>query len=380
VDRVDICIIGAGAVGLGIAYQLSHSKALAKQSILILDSLPSFGQSTSSRNSEVIHAGIYYPPGSLKAELCIEGKSLLYQYLREKELPHKQIGKLIVAQAHQEAALQKILDNAKECGMEDLMWLNERQLKSYEPQLTACFALLSPTTGIIDSHAYMASLLSDCQQRGVTFVPNTEVLEINALHGGFTLTTSSNGLMGKSVERYEFQSQWVINAAGLEAHGLAAKIAGLGPSSVPKVHLCKGDYFTYSKPSPFSRLVYPVPEANTAGLGIHGTLDMGNQLRFGPDTEYIDSVHYDIAEAKRDKFAKAIQGYFPQVTPEMLNPAYAGIRPKLAGPGEPAKDFLIQTKEDHGIEGLIQLFGIESPGLTASLAIGNHVLKVLKNQ
>ncbi len=379
-DRVDICIIGAGAVGLAIARQLSQADAFASSSILIVDSLPNFGQSTSSRNSEVIHGGIYYQPGSLKAKLCLEGKSLLYKYLRQKELAHCQLGKLIVAQAHQLEALQKLFDNAKQCGVADLQWLNEGQLKTYEPQLTARFGLLSPTTGIFDSHAYMASLLSDCQQQGVTFVPNTKALEIKPSRGEFTVTTSSKSPLGISHELYEFQSQWVINSAGLEAHELAENIVGLDPSSVPKVHLCKGDYFTYNKPSPFSRLVYPVPEANTAGLGIHGTLDMGGQLRFGPDTEFIDSVHYDINESKRDKFAQAIQTYFPHITSASLHPAYAGIRPKLAGQGEPAADFLIQSQDDHGIEGLIQLFGIESPGLTASLAIGNHVKELMKKQ
>jgi L-2-hydroxyglutarate oxidase LhgO len=378
VDRFDICIIGAGVVGLAIAYQLSHTEGFAKRSILLIDSLPSFGQGTSSRNSEVIHGGIYYPPGSLKAKLCIEGKSMLYRYLVDKDIPHRQIGKLIVAQSHQRQDLERIHTNAAQCGMKQLQWLDETQLNSYEPAVSACYALYSPTTGIVDSHAYMASLLHECQRKKVLFVPNTNVLEIQPLSHGFKLTTDIKSPKGASTALYEFKTTTVINAAGLTAHLLAQKVSGIDLASIPKIHYCKGDYFSYGKASPFSHLIYPVPDANTTGLGVHSTLDLANQLKFGPDTEYISCEQYKVNDNKRDAFAAAIKSYFPALLPELLTPAYAGIRPKLSGPGEPAADFMVQTKESHGIHGLIQLFGIESPGLTASLAMGSHVIEKLK--
>ncbi len=377
-ERFDVCIVGAGVVGLAIAYQLSHCAANTKRSILILDRLPGFGQSTSSRNSEVIHGGIYYPPGSLKAKLCLEGKPLLYEYLERKNIPHRKIGKLIVAQANQAEALERILDNAASCGMQDLELLEKIQLQRQEPQVSACFALYSPSTGIIDSHAYMHSLLHDCQQQGVIFAANTLVEKIQPQSSGFKLTTSITGSKGAAAENYEFTSAAIINTAGLEAHLLARKIAGLDPKTIPHIHYCKGDYFSYGKPSPFSHLIYPVPEANTTGLGIHSTLDLSNQLRFGPDTEYIDSPHYRVSEQKRGKFAAAIRSYFPKLSADALIPAYAGVRPKLSGPGEAPADFLIQTQHSHGIAGLIQLFGIESPGLTASLALGKHIATLLE--
>ncbi|MFT4861356.1 MAG: L-2-hydroxyglutarate oxidase LhgO [Pseudohongiellaceae bacterium] len=377
-ERFDVCIVGAGVVGLAIAYQLSHSAEYAKRSILILDRLPSFGQSTSSRNSEVIHGGIYYPPGSLKAKLCLEGKPLLYRYLEQRSIPHRKIGKLIVAQANQVEALERILGNATNCGMQDLELLDQSQLQRQEPKVSACFALYSPSTGIIDSHAYMYSLLHDCQQQGVIFAANTCVENIQPLNSGFKLTTSIAGSKRTSLEHYEFTSATVINTAGLEAHLLARKIDGLDPKTIPNIYYCKGDYFSYAKPSPFSHLIYPVPEANTAGLGIHSTLDLSNQLKFGPDTEYIDSPQFAVGEQKHGKFVAAIRSYFPELSADALVPAYSGIRPKLSGPGETPADFMVQTQHCHGIQGLIQLFGIESPGLTASLALGKHIATLLE--
>ena len=377
-DRFDICIIGAGAVGLATAYQLSQSATFGERSILILDSAPSFGHGTSSRNSEVIHGGIYYPANSLKAKLCIEGKTLLYRYLKDKDIPHRQIGKIIVAQAHQREALETLLNNANRCGMHDLHWLEKSQLQSQEPEVSACFALYSPSTGIVDSHTYMFSLLHDCQKQGVVFAANTKVEKIQPLGSEFSLITSIRSSNSERPEHYEFRSKTVINAAGLGAHTLAKTIDGIALGSIPNIYLCKGDYFNYTKRSPFSHLIYPVPEANTTGLGVHCTLDMSNQLRFGPDTEYISSEQYDVKETKREGFVTAIRSYFPGVVADALMPAYAGIRPKLSGPGEPPADFMIQTAATHGIGGLIQLFGIESPGLTASLAIGRHVSEILE--
>ena len=376
-DRFDICIIGAGVVGLAIAYEISHSQRFANRSIVIIDCLPSFGQGTSSRNSEVIHAGIYYPPDSLKAKLCVEGKPLLYRYLQDKDIPHRQVGKLIVGQADQSQALETLLANAERSGMNSLQWLGKSQLKSMEPALSACYALYSPTTGILDSHAYMASLLHDCQLKGALFAPNTNVLKVRSTGAAFAITTSIKASGSNNNERYQFTSGAVINAAGLSAHLVAQKIEELPQEFIPNVHFCKGDYFTYNKKSPFSHLIYPVPEANTAGLGIHSTLDMANQLRFGPDTEYVDVLGYDVHADKRNKFAAAIQTYFPAISADLLVPAYAGIRPKLSGPAEPAADFMVQTEATHGMAGLIQLFGIESPGLTASLALGKHVAERL---
>lgn len=372
-DQVDICIVGAGVVGLAIARELAVSRRVSNPSIVLLDQQNSFGQGISSRNSEVIHGGIYYAPDSLKAKLCIKGKALLYDYLREKQIAHRQIGKLIVGQKHQEAELKRIQENAARCGMDDLHWLNKPQIETHEPSVSCCFGLLSSSTGIVDSHALMLNLLHDCQQQNVVFTPNTQVLRVCPQSAGFNIATGIRSNNSNLVQDYSFHTKVLINTAGLEAHLLSRCIDDLPDSATPRVYYCKGDYFSYSKRSPFSHLIYPVPEPNTAGLGIHSTLDLNNQLKFGPDVEYIDEISYRVKPEKRLQFARSIQAYFPQLDADALQPAYAGIRPKLSGPGEPPADFLIQTSEVHGLTGLVQLFGIESPGLTACLAIGKEI-------
>lgn len=372
-DQFEVCIIGAGVIGLATAYELTLQQDIDPTSIILLDKLPQFGQSTSSRNSEVIHAGIYYPPGSLKSRLCLEGKLALYRYLETHDLPFKRIGKLIVAQSHQQDQLDHIAANARACGIDDLERLTKSQVTSLEPSVSACSGLYSPSTGILDSHAYMHNLLNQAERAGVLFSPNTEAVGIEANGGGFTITTQSCADQKNRDEPYRFHADKLVNAAGLEATAVAQSITGLTATNIPKVHFAKGDYFTYTGKSPFTHLVYPIPEANTAGLGVHSTLDMGGQLKFGPDVEYVEQASYDIDSSKKEQFAALIQTYFPDLNPELLQPAYSGIRPKLSGPGEASSDFCIQTQADHGLTGLVQLFGIESPGLTASLAIAKYV-------
>lgn len=370
-DKFDICIVGAGVIGLAIARSLSSNGALRNRSIVVLERESGFGQQTSSRNSEVIHAGIYYPPGSLKARFCVRGKQLLYSYCQQYDIPHKAIGKYIVAQADQIEQLKALKENAMANGVEDLRDIDQRDLRAIEPAVNAHCALHSPSTGIIDSHSFMLSLLHQAQRHGVEFAPYTEVESIEQYTDDFIVRCriSSRSV----VEQYQFRANCVINCAGLQAHEVAQKILDADSPPVPAVYYCKGDYFSYALPSPLQHLIYPLPEKNTTGLGIHATLDMTGLLRFGPDTQYINNIHYNVDGNKAQQFADAIRSYFPRITPEHLLPAYAGIRPKLAPQGKPAGDFIIQQNASTQTARLIQLFGIESPGLTASLAIGEYV-------
>lgn len=373
-DKFDVCIAGAGVLGLAIAYQLSKTSRYSSKSILLLEKESNFGQITSSRNSEVIHAGIYYATDSLKAKLCVTGKELLYEHLEKYDVPYRKLGKLIVAQAGEEDELESINAKAKENGVLDLRFISQHQLQKMEPQLSASAALLSPSTGIIDSHSYMQSLLHLGQSNGVVFSPNTNISGIDRLNSGFVLTCSLTH--GKEVENYNFQCAQLINAAGLNAQQLAQQIDGAVASEIPRLYPCKGDYFSYSGPSPFERLIYPIPEKNHTGLGIHSTMDIGGQTRFGPDTEYLShgsELNYAIDASKSEHFSQAIRRYFPSIDPQKLYPSYAGIRPKIAGPGEAAADFDIQRTG----EGLIQLFGMESPALTSSLSIARYVVDLM---
>lgn len=372
-DRFSVCIVGAGVIGLAIAERLSRSRLINADEIVLLEQASSYGQMTSSRNSEVIHAGIYYPPNSLKAKFCIEGKARLYAFCDTYQIPYKRIGKCIVSKSDNQNSLEKIQQNAETNGVRDLMLWGKERITIEEPAVSATSALFSPSTGIVDSHEFMQSLYHLATNAGVLFSTNTRVLEISSTSSSFLIDTEILG--GPKPESYKFASDMVINCAGLASQSVAKRIEGVIPSSIPQLHLCKGDYFNYSKPNPFNRLIYPVPEPNTIGLGIHSTQDLSGQLRFGPDTEYISDIKYDIDSGKSMLFAKAIHDYFPAIDPQHLRPAYSGIRPKLNGPGTPAADFQIQTVKEHGVENLIQLFGIESPGLTASLAIANFVLE-----
>lgn len=375
-DQFDLCIIGGGVIGLSVARQLhwrlrDNSKPLRS---VLLEQATAFGQGISSRNSEVIHAGIYYPAGSLKARLCVQGRQQLYQFCHDFNVPHRRTGKLIIAPQDRVAELLSLQENARQCGVENLLWLDQPRLASLEPQVRGGAALLSPDSGIIDSHHYMQTLLTQSEQLGLLFSPRSKVTKVARAKGGYVVH-SSHGLQGE--QEYQFFCRSLVNCAGLFAGLVAEKIEGLPSNAIPRMYPCKGSYFSYRGKSPFSHLVYPLPEANVKGLGVHGTLDMAGQLKFGPDAEYVEKFEYEVDAAKRQLFAQAIRQYFPQLDAERLEPAYSGIRPKLSGPGQGFADFLLQDDTVHGLPGLLQCFGIESPGLTASLALGDLVAEKL---
>lgn len=365
----DVVVIGAGVVGLACAQHL----ACQGRQVIVLEQEAWIGQHASSRNSEVIHAGIYYPPGSQKAELCRIGRDLLYRWCEERRVPHRRIGKLLVAVEDTELpALQKLHDNAAANDVQ-LEWLDARQAHALEPEVRAVAGLISPLTGIVDSHALTQSYEAQLQAHGGQVICNARVERIEAGSDGFNL----RGVSGN--EAFSLSAPVVINAGGLFAAKLASCIDGYRADLAPTMHYCKGSYFSYSGRSPFSHLVYPMPEANTSGLGVHATLDMGGQLRFGPDVCYQSDLDYSVDLSMADQFAGAVQRYWPGCDPLRLVPGYAGIRAKLSGPGQAAADFVIQGHETHDLPGLINLFGIESPGLTASLAIAGEVANRLDN-
>lgn len=361
--QIDVLVIGAGVVGLAIARQLAR----AGKEVWLLEREDDFGMQTSSRNSEVIHAGIYYPRDSLKAKLCVAGKELLYGYCQMHQIPHRRCGKLIVATSQvQREELKSILKKARLNGVTDLVWLDQDGLQQMEPELKGLAALYSPSTGVIDSHQYMRQLLTDFEQAGGHLVLKSKVSAIQFANRSFELE-----IEGQNVR---LNAQACINSCGLQAVDLLKDVSGFPQQSLPKEYFAKGSYFTYSGRTPFSHLVYPVPEPG--GLGIHLTLDQGGMARFGPDVEWLKSRaewDYHVDETKRDAFYHAIRRYWPGVDRHKLVPDYSGIRPKVSGPNDPAGDFLIQGEESHGLKGLVNLFGIESPGLTASLAIAEHV-------
>jgi L-2-hydroxyglutarate oxidase LhgO len=365
---VDCLVIGAGVIGLACASRMARSG----YSVLLVDEERWIGSHTSSRNSEVIHAGLYYPPGSLKASLCVEGCDLLYRWCVDHHVEHKRVGKLLVAVNPEEiTTLEALQKNALRSGVDSLEEISVNQLRQIEPAVRGVAALFSPDTGIIDSHGYLQSLLSDAQNHGADLALDTRVSHLQHDGQHWHVDGVSCG------ETFSITTQRVVNAAGLFSSQLASRIMGLEQQYVPNTHWCRGRYFSYSGRSPFSHLVYPMPEANAAGLGVHATLDMGGQVRFGPDVAWTDSIDYQVEEHLKDDFALAIQRYFPSLDKDRLAPGYCGIRPKLSGPGEPASDFSIQGPQAHGLPGLINLFGIESPGLTASLAIAEHVARII---
>lgn len=367
-DSIDTLIIGAGALGLACAARL----ATPERSTLIVEQEALIGSHTSSRNSEVIHAGLYYPPGSLKAELCLEGRERLYAWCARWQVAHRRIGKLLVAVDDAERGqLAALLGNAQACGVHTLEALEGAALKRLEPAVRGVAALFSPDTGIIDSHAFMQSLLAYAENQGAQLVLHTQVNGLVRESDGWRVDGISGG------EAFTLKAQRVVNAAGLFAQTLAERTQGIAPRDIPRLYLCQGNYFTYSGRSPFSHLIYPMPEANTSGLGIHATLDLAGQVRFGPDTRYLDNLDYQVDERLRERFAQAVRRYFPALDSARLAPGYAGVRPKLSGPGQSAEDFVLQTAAEHGLPGLVNLFGIESPGLTASLAIAERVARSL---
>jgi len=373
-EHVDALVIGAGVVGLAIAARLSRHLP----NVLVIDKHASVGEETSSRNSEVIHAGIYYPASSVKAELCVAGKAQLYEYCQQRNLPHRAIGKLIVAQnSAEEDYLHRLLAKAAVNGVNDLTWLSQRQLQKLEPNVSASVALCSPSTGIIDVHSYMQSLLAEIEQNGGQFVAKTAMQHAELADTASGSVSEFIVALNSQGEALNLRCQYLVNSAGLHCEQVARQIEGLAEQHIPRLHWCRGHYFSYAGKSPFNQLIYPVPEADGVGLGIHATLDLGGQLKFGPDTEYVDAIEYNVRESLKVSFTKAIQRYFPMLQADKLQPAYAGIRPKLQGPGEPVADFCIQDSSTHGLQGLVNLFGIESPGLTASLAIAQRVTQQL---
>jgi L-2-hydroxyglutarate oxidase LhgO len=363
-DEFDCVVIGAGVVGLAVARAL----ALQGREVLVLEAEGAIGTGTSSRNSEVIHAGIYYAAGSLKARLCVEGKEALYAYAQERGLPHRRCGKLIVATTEaQVAQLDAILAKARANGIDDLVLLTGDEARSLEPQLACLAALHSPSTGIVDSHALMLSLQGDLENAGGMLALKSPVARAVCTANGIELTGEDGTTL---------RCATVVNAAGLAAPLLARRFEGLLQSSVPTAYFAKGNYFTLAGRAPFQRLIYPVPEA--AGLGVHLTLDLGGQAKFGPDVQWVDSPDDLVVDPRRgDGFYAEVRRYWPALPDGALIPGYAGIRPKISGPHEPARDFVIAGPQTHGVPGLVNLFGIESPGLTSSLAIGRHVADLL---
>jgi L-2-hydroxyglutarate oxidase LhgO len=364
-EEVDTVVIGAGVVGLAIAQAL----ALAGREVVVLESESAIGTGTSSRNSEVIHAGIYYPPGSLKAKLCVAGRHALYPFLAEHGVPHRRCGKLIVAtELQQVPALEKLRAQAADNGVTDLRMLSASEAKAMEPELACVAALESPSTGVIDSHRFMLALRGKAEDHGASVAFRSPVLGGSVKRDGIELEVGGT-------EPMRLRARTVVNCAGLSAQELARRLEGFPANKLPPAYYCKGNYFSLSGRSPFSRLIYPAPE--TAGLGVHLTLDLAGQARFGPDVEWIERIDYDVDPGRAGSFYSAIRRYWPALKDGALQPAYSGIRPKLQARGEPARDFLIQGPKDHGIARLANLFGIESPGLTAALAIGEHVRDLL---
>jgi L-2-hydroxyglutarate oxidase LhgO len=360
-DSVECVVVGAGVIGLAVARALARGG----REVILIERSDTIGSETSSRNSEVIHAGIYYPAGSWKARLCVAGRERLYDYCQSRGISHRRIGKLIVAaaasQVHDLAALQV---KAAVNGVTDLQWLEAPQARRLEPAVRCVAALLSPSTGIIDSHGLMLSLQGEAEEGGAMIAFHAPVLGGWLEPDRITLDVGGAAPMRLACRR-------LVNAAGLWAQEIVQRLVGFDWAFVPPRFLAKGHYFTLPGRSPFSRLIYPVPEA--AGLGVHVTLDLGGQARFGPDVEWVDSINYDIDPQRALSFYQAIRRYYPELRDGALQPGYTGIRPKLQPPGGPPEDFVIQGPEIHGVAGLINLYGIESPGLTASLALADLV-------
>lgn len=367
-DHIDACVIGAGVVGLAIGRTLAAHGA----EVLVLDREADFGQGISSRNSEVIHAGIYYAPNSLKAVLCVRGKHMLYRYCREHGVGHANCGKLIVATCREEeATLEDIRGKALANGVDDLEYWSRDRLRKAEPHVRATLALYSPSTGIISSHELMQSYLADLERQGGTFAGLTRVVSVHREKDLFTLVCN----VGAS--EYRFTTRVLVNAGGLGAQTVAGCFDFVDPATIPPLYYCKGNYFTLNGRSPFTHLIYPVPEKTGAGLGVHATIDLGGQAKFGPDVEYTDSEDYSVSLGRLDQYYEAVRRYFPALADDQLAPGYVGIRPKLQAPGAAPADFVIQGEDEHGIPGLVQLFGIESPGLTSSMAIAEYVQQLI---
>ncbi len=365
VDLVDAIVIGAGVVGLGVARRL----AMAGREVIILESAETIGTETSSRNSEVIHAGIYYPKGSWKSRFCVEGKKALYRYCQSHGVEHRNCGKFIVATNEEQISeLERLKKAAADNGVEDLEWRTPSEVNAEEPAVFCVKALWSPSTGIIDSHGLMLAYQGDAETAGAIIAFNAPVESGSIEEDGINLSIAGDNPIN-------LKAQIVINAAGLHAQNIAAKFKGLTKNTIPPSYYAKGNYYSLLGKPPFKRPIYPVPEK--AGLGVHVTVDLGGQVRFGPDVEWVDDLNYDVDPARADAFYSAVRAYYPDLLDGSIQPAYSGIRPKMQAPGEVARDFLVQGPEEHGVQGLVNLYGIESPGLTASLAIADQVAFLL---
>jgi L-2-hydroxyglutarate oxidase LhgO len=359
--KSEAVVVGAGVIGLSIA------RALAGRGleVLVLEAESRIGQGVSSRNSEVIHAGLYYPPGSLKARFCVEGRRSLYRYCADRGVPHRRCGKLVVATTlDEDAAVQALYERSQANGVEDIALIGREHLKAIEPDVQGTSALVSGTTGIVDGHALMLAYQGDAEAAGATVQLRAPFTEAHVSGASITLVTGGH-------EPAEIETGLLVNAAGLQAWDVSSRLRGLDPATVPPRHLTKGSYFSMSGRAPFSHLIYPVPMAG--GLGIHLTFDLGGAARFGPDAEWVDEIDYAVDPKRGDAFYAAIRRYWPGLPDAALVPDYAGIRPRVVGPGEPAGDFVIQGPEETGHQAYVALYGIDSPGLTASLAIGGHV-------
>jgi L-2-hydroxyglutarate oxidase LhgO len=355
----DAIVVGGGVIGLAVARGLAR----AGHETLILEAADAFGTQTSSRNSEVIHAGIYYPRDSLKARLCVRGRDQLYEYCTNHDVPHRRCGKLIVATSEAQLSTLDSIRSAAAANGVELEPLSATQACAMEPALTCVGALHSPLTGIIDSHAYMLTLLGEAERFGATLVCDTRVTGARINERSVEITTNADA---------QISTPLLINCAGLNAPELAASIEGFPASHIPRAFFAKGTYFTLAGRSPFSRLIYPVPEPG--GLGVHLTLDLAGRARFGPDVQWVDGCEYTVDPARAESFYGAVRKYWPRLRDGALDPGYVGVRPKIAGPGEANADFRIDGPATHGVESVINLFGIESPGLTASLAIADEVV------
>ena len=367
VDAVDAVVVGAGVVGLAVARAL----ALQGLSVVILEAATAHGTGTSSRNSEVVHAGLYYAPGSLKARLCVRGRELLYAYCAERGVEVRRCGKLLVATRKDDVPkLDTIRARAAACGVNDLQPLTRAQALAMEPALAVHAALWSPSSGIVDSHGLMTALLGDAQNAGALYAVASPFVGAQPVAAGWRVRTGGD-------ETFELDARWLVNCAGLQAQAVAQAMQGFAATAIPPRRLAKGHYFSLAGRSPFSHLVYPMPV--DGGLGVHLTLDLGGQARFGPDVQWLPEgiadadIDYAVDPARQAAFEAEIRHYWPGLPAGSLQPAYSGVRPKLSGPGEPAADFRIDGPAAHGVAGVVQLFGIESPGLTSCLAIAEQV-------
>lgn len=361
VDRVQCVVVGAGVVGLAVARAL----ALRGREVLVLEAEEAIGTQTSARSSEVIHSGIYYPTGSLKARLCVQGRAMLYDYCEQRHIAYRRCGKLIVATSERQVgALHTLAERARANGVDGLQLISAAQARQLESALSCHAALLSPSTGIIDSHTLMLALQADLEQRSGMVVLHTRVERVGRAQGRWRLQSQDGAVL---------ETALLVNAAGLHAVALARHIQGLPAACIPPAFYARGNYFSCSVRVPFSHLIYPLPEA--AGLGVHLTLDMAGQARFGPDVQWVDRPDDLQVDARRAQgFYGEVRRYWGALPDGALVPAYAGMRPKISGPGQPAADFMIQGPQQHGVPGLVNLFGVESPGLTSSLAIGDYVV------